>query len=40
VSGMVDGNAVAKLAAALNVAQGAGRKTRSRLWRYGDVCRR
>jgi staphylococcal nuclease domain-containing protein 1 len=36
-SGMVDGNAVVKLAAELNVAQEAARKTRSGMWRYGDV---
>uniref|UniRef100_A0A7S1V294 TNase-like domain-containing protein n=1 Tax=Grammatophora oceanica TaxID=210454 RepID=A0A7S1V294_9STRA len=37
VSRMVDGNSVVKLAAELNVAQEAARKTRSGMWRYGDV---
>jgi hypothetical protein len=39
VSDMVDGNAVVKLAAALQVAQEVARKTRSRMWHYEDVRR-
>jgi hypothetical protein len=35
-SGMVDGNAVVRLAAALNIAQEGARKTRSHMRRYGD----
>lgn len=35
--GMADGNAVAKTAAALNLAQEAARKFRSRVWRHGDI---
>ena len=34
---MVDGNSVVKLAADLNVAQEAARKSRSGMWRYGDI---
>ena len=34
---MVDGNSILKLAADLNVAQEAARKSRSGMWRYGDV---
>jgi staphylococcal nuclease domain-containing protein 1 len=34
---MVDGTAVLKLAADLNVAQEVARKTRSGMWRYGDI---
>jgi staphylococcal nuclease domain-containing protein 1 len=37
VGGMTDGNSVVILAAELNVAQEAARKTRSGMWRYGDV---
>ena len=36
-SRMVDGNSVVKLAAELNVAQEAARKSRSGMWRYGDI---
>jgi staphylococcal nuclease domain-containing protein 1 len=34
---MVDGSAVVKLAAELNVAQETARKSRSGMWRYGDI---
>jgi staphylococcal nuclease domain-containing protein 1 len=34
---MVDGSAVVKLAAELNVGQETARKTRSGMWRYGDI---
>lgn len=34
---MVDGSAVIKLAADLNVAQESARKSRSGMWRYGDI---
>jgi NH3-dependent NAD+ synthetase len=37
VSGMVDGDAVMMLAAALNVPQEVARKTPSRMLRYGDA---
>jgi len=34
---MVDGSAVIKLAADLNVAQEVARKSRAGMWRYGDI---
>jgi hypothetical protein len=37
MSGTVDGNTVVKWAVALNVAQERVRKTRTRIWHYGDV---
>lgn len=37
VSRMVSGNAVLELAADLNVAQETARKSRSGMWRYGDI---
>jgi hypothetical protein len=37
VTGIADGNAAVKLAAALNVAHEGTRNTGSRMWRYGDV---
>jgi len=36
-SNMVDGSAVIKLAADLNVAQEVARKSRAGMWRYGDI---
>jgi endonuclease YncB( thermonuclease family) len=34
---MADGSAILELAAKLNVAQETARKTRSGMWRYGDI---
>jgi len=37
VASMVNGNSIVKLAAGLSVAQDEARKTRSGMWRYGDI---